>query len=161
MPLPDYAGLHWYGPGMAAAVGSGAGAEVALLTGQGRVSAVQSGGGAVALAKGTRLVNSPCIVAGTGGTQHQTMKALGRVGSVIRVNELSQDDVTGAVLDVPVEGDVTLREALRLLLAHAQGNATGLESGTVAFKSLDGSKTRIAGTVAAGNRTITSRDTTP
>lgn len=75
------------------------------------------------------------------------------------VSELSQDDVTGAVLEAPIEGDLTLKQALRILLAHAAGDATGLD-GNPAFKSLDGSKTRVGGTIASGTRTITTLDGT-
>ena len=57
----------------------------------------------------------------------------------------------------PVEGTLSLKQAIRLLLAHAAGNATGLDSNP-AFKSLDGSKTRVAGTISGGTRTITTRD---
>jgi hypothetical protein len=88
-------------------------------------------------------------------TPHQRMRGALRV----LVSSLSQDDVTGAVLEAPVEGTLTLKQVLRLLLAQAAGNATGLD-GNPAFKSLDGSKTRVAGTLSGGTRTITTRDGT-
>lgn len=88
-------------------------------------------------------------------TPHQRKRA----GMSVLVSALSQDDVTGAVLESVVEGTLTLRQALRLLLAHAAGDATGLD-GNPAFKSLDGSKTRVAGTISGGSRTITARDGT-
>jgi hypothetical protein len=75
------------------------------------------------------------------------------------VSELSQDDVTGAVLEEVIEGGLTLRQVLRLLLAHSAGNASGLESNPV-FKGMDGTTTRLAGTVSGGTRTITVRDGT-
>lgn len=60
-----------------------------------------------------------------------------------------------AVLSATVEGTVTVAQAQRLLLAQAAGNATGLETGEgVTFKSLDGTKTRIAGNVSSGVRNI-------
>ena len=71
---------------------------------------------------------------------------------------LTQDSVTGAVLESKIEGDVTVKQALRILLAHAAGNATGLEGASPVFKALDGVKTRIAGSYAAGNRTVTTVD---
>ena len=82
-----------------------------------------------------------------------------RAGLTVLVSGLSADDVTGAVLEAPVEGTLTLKQALRLLLAQAAGNATGLDGNPV-FKSLDGSKTRLAGTVSGGARTVTTRDGT-
>lgn len=42
---------------------------------------------------------------------------------------------------------------------HTAGNATGLD-GNPAFKSMDGSKTRVAGTISGGTRTITAVDAT-
>lgn len=80
-----------------------------------------------------------------------------RAGLQVLVSELSADDVTGAVLESFVEGTLTLKQAIRLLLAQAAGDATGLD-GNPAFKSLDGSTTRLAGTVSAGTRTITTRN---
>jgi hypothetical protein len=71
---------------------------------------------------------------------------------------LTQDDVTGAVLEAPLEGDISVKQALRILLAHAAGDATGLEGASQAFKSQDGTKTRIAGTYSGGTRVVTSVD---
>lgn len=88
-------------------------------------------------------------------TPHKLMRA----GLEVLVSGLSADDVTGAVLEAPVEGTLTVKQALRLLLAQAAGNATGLDGNPV-FKSLDGSKTRLAGTVSGGSRTVTTRDGT-
>jgi hypothetical protein len=91
-------------------------------------------------------------------TQAQARGRL-RAFARIKVNELSQDDVTGAVLEARIEGTLTLKQALRLLLAVAQGDGTNLDTNP-AFKSLDGSKTRVAGTRSGGTRTITTRDPT-
>ena len=57
-----------------------------------------------------------------------------------------------------IESGYTAAEILRLIVAHAAGAASGLESGTPQFKSLDGTKTRIDGTYAAGERGITDLD---
>lgn len=57
-----------------------------------------------------------------------------------------------------LEDDKTAAELLRLLVAMAAGNATGLEGGTPKFFSLDGGKVRIDATYAAGTRTVTSVD---
>lgn len=83
-----------------------------------------------------------------------------RAGLIVSVNELTQDDVTGAVLEAKVEGDLSLKQAIRLLLAATQGDATGLEGATPVFKSLDGMRDRITATYAAGTRTVTARDVT-
>lgn len=57
-----------------------------------------------------------------------------------------------------IEGTLSAADALRLLLAQAAGDATGLGSATTRFKSLDGSKDRIVGTVSGSTRTISARD---
>jgi hypothetical protein len=83
------------------------------------------------------------------------------------LNNLSSADVTAAVpsaadnadavwADV-IESGYTAAEILRLLAAYAAGNATGLDS-TAAFVGLDGTTTRIQGTIAGPTRTITGLD---
>lgn len=159
MPLGSLFALHWYGPAAGAAVGTGAtAAGVADLRAVGRLGAIGGGSGAAVLAKATRLRNSPAIGFAGGAGVLAAPRARARMGAIGRIGALSQDDVTGAVLEARVEGDLTLKQALRLLLAQAAGNATGLDGGAVVFRSLDGSKTRVAGTVAAGVRTVTVRD---
>lgn len=69
-------------------------------------------------------------------------------------------DIAAAVHQRAVEGSLTLEQAIRLLLAPAAGDATGLDGATQVFKSQDGTKDRIEGTVANGTRTITGRDVT-
>jgi hypothetical protein len=97
-------------------------------------------------------------VASSSGVQAQAAANI-RAGSIGKVSDLTQGDVTGALYNMNIEDDITLPQAIRLLLAIAQGDATGLDGNPV-FKSLDGSKIRIAGTRSGGTRTITTRDAT-
>ena len=158
MPLASWFGLHWYGEAaMASRDAMGAGSAVAGITGTARLNEVTQGAGSVPLAKPTRLRNSPMITSGVGVMVRALPKARARPAMLVRVGQLSQDDVTGAVLEAPVEGDVPLKQALRLLLAYIAGDATGLD-GNPAFKSLDGTKDRIAGTIVGGSRTVTTVD---
>jgi hypothetical protein len=93
------------------------------------------------------------------GTAEMAAKRNIRIGLTVSIGgALTQDDVTGAVLTAPIEGGYTLGQVLRLLLAQAAGSATGLEGLNPVFKSVDGSKDRIAATYASGTRTITSLD---
>lgn len=62
-----------------------------------------------------------------------------------------------AVAERVVEGTLTLEQVLRVLLAHAAGNATGLD-GSAVFKAQDGTTSRIVGTINGGTRTISSVD---
>lgn len=159
MPLASLGALQWYGEAAGAMVVTAHASSVAQVKGTARArSTAAVGAGSVPLAKATRLVNRPMVSVGVGSMPRALPKALARAGSLIRVNALSQDDVTGAVLEAPIEGGISLKQALRLLLSVAQGNATGLDGGSVQFQSLDGSKTRITGTYSSGTRTITGRD---
>lgn len=57
-----------------------------------------------------------------------------------------------------IEDGQSAANLLRLVAAFVAGDATGLTSGPLAFKSLDGSKSRVVGTVVGGTRTVLSRD---
>lgn len=72
----------------------------------------------------------------------------------------SAEDLAAAVGQRVVEGDVTIEQVLRLLLAYAAGDAAGLDGPATVFKSLDGTKTRIGGTISGGNRVVDVRDGT-
>ena len=159
MPLASIFSLHWYGPAAGAMrVNDNLGTLGGDIDGQARVAGTLSGQGLVTNAKATRLKNSPCTVTGQGLVTQALPKAAARVAANIKVNELSQDDVTGAVLEAKVEGSLSLKEAIRLLLAVAAGDASGLEGSSPVFKSQDGTKNRIEATYAAGERDITSLD---
>lgn len=158
MPAAAFANFQAYGEAAGAMVADGSSQVGASIMATANVQAVTAGTGSMPFAKGTRLVNSPMVVSGVGSMPRALPKALARAGSIIKVNTLSQDDVTGAVLEAPVEGGLSLKQALRLLLSVAVGDATGLESGNPAFKSLDGSKNRIAGTYSGGTRSVSVRD---
>ncbi len=159
MPAASWIWHAHYGPVMMAA----------RLTGSGTVDSAQPrgsirmgaslGGGVSTYARLSRLVSGYANLTGTGVIASAQPRGRLRLSATIKVNELSQDDVTGAVLEAPVENGLSLKSAIRLLLAVAQGDATGLDTNP-AFKSLDGSKTRIAGTRSGGTRTITTRDAT-
>jgi len=159
MLLP-YTTLEYYGPAAAAMVVSDSIGQSASLAPRGYVRAALPLQIAIPAAyiRPVRLVGFPMSSQGLGSLHAMQPRGKVRVGLDVKIGTLTQDDVTGAVLESKVEGDMTLRQAMRMLLAFAQGNATGLDSGTITFKGLDGTTTRIAGTVAAGARTITSRN---
>ncbi len=157
MPLASWYSLHFYGEAVGAMVTSGSGSAVQSIAGFARANQVTTGLGAAPLMKATRLRNSPLVTAGVGAMVFALPKGRARPSMLVKVGALSQDDVTGAVLEAPVEGDVTLREAMRLVLAYIAGNATGLD-GSPVFRSLNGQKTRIAGSVSGGTRTVTTVD---
>ena len=68
------------------------------------------------------------------------------------------EENAAATIAALIEGGLTVRDVLRLVLAVTAGDATGLEGATMKFKSLDGTKDRVEATYAAGDRTVTARD---
>lgn len=163
MPLASWASLHWNGPAAAAAKPEASEtAIVAGLTATARFAGVINGSGSVPRAKATRLVSSLTVINGAATTTFLPMKARARAGSVIKVNELTQGDVTGAVLEAVIEPGLTLRQALRLVAAAQAGKLSGGGTTTVTIKSaVDDSKNRIVATVdSEGNRTAITYDLT-
>jgi hypothetical protein len=163
MPLASLACLQWYGPATAALRASGTGG-VGLLEQSSAIMTKRTGAsiGGVGVATTLRPYRGRAfnlVNGGIGAMQSQARKR-NRFGLEVSIGgQLTQDDVTGAVFEAPVEGDISLKQAIRILLAHAAGNATGLEGTSPVFKSaVDSAKTRIAGSYASGNRTVTTLD---
>ena len=84
--------------------------------------------------------------------------ARGHMTGTTEEQGLTVAGVTNAVWSKILDSGFNAAEIMRLLAAHAAGDAAGLESGAPEFKSLDGAKTRIAGTYSAGTREVTARD---
>ncbi len=61
----------------------------------------------------------------------------------------------GTVWDAILEEGYSAAELVRLITAMVAGDATGLEGSTQAFKALNGTTTRVTGTVASGDRNST------
>jgi hypothetical protein len=160
MLLP-YTTLTYYGPG-AASMALGDGAGIGSMESQPvmtkRTGATIGGVGTANVLRPYRGRVFRLAVGGVGAMASQPRKRNRFALSVSIGGALTQDGVTGAVLESKVEGDLTLKQAIRILLSHAAGDATGLEGASPAFKSLDGSKTRIAGTYASGTRNVTTLD---
>ena len=88
-----------------------------------------------------------------GGMQSTVSEIAGGVSSALADSIL--DRTAG------VETGITLREALRLILAATAGPLSGADTSSVTIKAADNSKTRITASVdASGNRTSVSLDPT-
>jgi hypothetical protein len=88
-----------------------------------------------------------------GGMQATVIEIAGGVSSAL----------ADAILDrtAGVETGITLRQALRLILASAAGPLSGADTSSISIKAADNSKTRIVASVdASGNRTSVSLDPT-
>lgn len=153
MPVAAFFFSHAYGPAAAAMVAQADTVVVAGLSATAQAASVVQGAGSVPLAKATRLVNSPMTVTATSSMPLALPKARARAGAVVRVNELSQDDITGGVLTAPVEGSLTIRDVLRLLLAVAAGK-TDIATGptVVTFRDQADTKNRVSATMTGSER---------
>jgi len=157
MLLP-YTTLTYHGPAACAMVVDALGSVQAMQPrGTASVGAAAQGIGEIHFMRLIRLRGFPMSADGLGELHAMQPRMRARIGLDVKIGTLTQDDVEGAVLESVIEGDITLKQAIRLLLAQAAGNASGLDS-TPVFKSMDGSKTRLSGTVSSGTRTILTRD---
>ncbi|MDI3512434.1 MAG: hypothetical protein PWQ61_3201 [Betaproteobacteria bacterium] len=161
MPAAAFAFNLAYGAHAAALVADPGVGELGQATPAQRVRAglAVDGVGDAPLLRPYRMRDAGMSGDGAGVLHSATARKSVRAGLEVLVSALSVDDVTGALLEAPLEGSVSVKQALRILLAHAAGNATGLD-GNPAFRSVDGTKTRLAGTLSGGTRTITTRDGT-
>ena len=84
----------------------------------------------------------------------------GSVGSVTGGVTLDTAAID-AILDDPVEGAITLRQAMRVLLAYLAGHASGGGTANPKFRDQANTKDRISMTVdASGNRSVVTLDLT-
>lgn len=121
----------------------------------------------VTYARKLEVINGYTVEYENGTYQVNCVGANHNVGDVKVVNSVSLVignsagliSVGGAdPLSLIVEGSTTWRDAIRLILAAVQGDATGLESGAPVFRDLANTKDRITSTYVTGTRTVTSRD---
>jgi hypothetical protein len=155
MPLGSWFTGQWYGE---AAMGSVTAVEIttaADLKAWAQPDATTSGIASVPLAKPTRLVNRPATVAAAASITQALPKGRARPTSTVRVNTLSQDDVTGAVLESLVEPGMTLKQALRIITAALAGKST-VDGDTITFRDVNDTADRITATVIASERTTVS-----
>jgi len=154
MPLASLASLHFNGPAAGAMVTQGQATVIGTPAGYAKAQHVGGGAGSMPRAKATRLVGSLTVINGAATTTYLPMKARARAASIIKVNELSQDDVTGAVLEAVVEPGLTLRQALKLVAAATAGKISGGGTSTVTIRNAvaDGADRIVATVDADGNR---------
>lgn len=82
--------------------------------------------------------------------------AVGWVSGTTAESGLTPTGIANAVWQKVIEAGFTAEQIVRILAAHAAGEATGLEGANPQFTGLDGSTVRIDGTYSAGTRTIDS-----
>jgi hypothetical protein len=158
MPLASTFALQWYGPAMASAVVTASGSIASAgARGQVRTSAVLSGTGGVTYARPLRLLSAAATASGAGAITAAQPRGRIKAGATIKVNELSQGDVTGAVLEAQVEDGMSLKHAIRLLLSVAAGKTDIVDLGggaaTVKFRDVNDTTDRVTATMAGSERT--------
>jgi hypothetical protein len=147
--------------GVGGLIAGAVGSAVISLTATGDMfAAIGAQGTATITINGAGTMGALGWLVGAAGitvTGSLTPYAVGHMVGTTVEQGLTVTGITNSVWAKIIEAGFTAEEILRLLAAHAAGNALTLETNPE-FYSLDGSKTRIAGTVAAGTRTITTRD---
>lgn len=85
------------------------------------MTATLTGSNAVSVSAGgmTRLRDMVCDIAGTNTMSAGMLKYVDMACRMV-VNALTAGDVEGATLDATIVGDTSLREAIQVILAHAQ-----------------------------------------
>lgn len=161
MLLP-YTNLTYYGPDSGSAVEVAA-APFAEATIKARASMVSvdvitpTASARINVGKAAAAVGVIALIA------YARISGRGRLAAIGKVNELTQDDVTGAVLESVIDDGLTLRQALRMLLGINLGKQVitdlGNGSTSIAFRDLADTKDRASATVDAfGNRTNATLD---
>ena len=108
----------------------------------------------------TGLKQAAANVTGT-GTISAAINGRGSMSATINVSQLTDADVNGAVLDALIEDGVSLKEALRLLLAVAAGKTDINTSGpnpVVTFRDVNDTKDRIVATMSGSERASITKD---
>jgi hypothetical protein len=96
-------------------------------------------------------VLTPASIAGAVWTSDAAQYAdAGTMGELLNSAGAAADPLLGTV-----EGTLTLRDVMRLMLAVNAGDATGLEGSSMVFKSQDGATNRVQASYSSGARTIT------
>lgn len=144
---------------------------VSTLSGSGSVSAaLRAVSGLVASLAGTGSISTAQLkvqvplastLAGVGSVSPNLKGRASLTADITPFTELSPQSLAAAVLNSPVEGDYTLEEAVKLILAAVAGKLSGAAGTTITIRSADDTKNRIVATVDSnGNRTAVTYDLT-
>lgn len=155
MPLSSTFALQWYGPGMASVVGASSPSADIQVSGIGQMAVTDTSTSAAQLALVAARTMS--VVGTSSASANLSMNGVGKMALVGKVNELSQDDVTGAVLGATIENGLTLKDSIRLLLAVAAGKTNIVDLGggaaTVVFRDTADTVNRLTASMAGAERT--------
>lgn len=155
MPAAAFYPLHFYGPFMTSMVVTDAAGSAQFHARQIYQPALTVGGIGTAQMRPYRGRRA-ALQAGGVGTLQATARKRVRAALTVTIGTLSQDDVTGAVLESEIEPGLTLRESVRLLLSVAVGK-TDIVAGlggaaTVRFRNPADTADRVVATMDGSER---------
>lgn len=159
MPLASTFGLQWYGPGMCSMVfAANAGDLYAQPKGNARAAVALSTDAQLGNIRAVPLRRANMVLpAGLAGMVVGP-RGRGRIRMILGPQDLTKADVTGAVMESLVEPGLTLKQAMRLMLAAMVGKVSGAAGPTVVFRNPADTKDRITAVVSGGNRTAVNLD---
>lgn len=163
MPLASLFTLQYYGPCAAAIVVEGGSSGVELLAPKIKLRAALDviSVGIIEKMRPVKLFGSPLSVTGLGIIEFLQPRLRLRMALDVKIGTLTQDDVTGAVLDTPIEGNYTLRQLLRLMSSVLVGKVSGANTNTEVFRDINDTVNRVTSTVDEnGNRTVVVKNVT-
>lgn len=164
MPLASWHFFHRYGRDMVSMVAEPGLGELAVGIPSQRIRAAVIGSGVGAAEMRPYRGQTAALLSSGSGSMLAGPKTRMKAALLVSVNTLGQDDVTGAVLEAPIDGGLSLRQAIRLLLAQAAGKSVVSDLGggnkQVRFRNMDDTADRITATVNSTGRTAVTRNAT-
>lgn len=112
---------------------------------------------ATVTASADRGVQLSSAIAGVGSLT-AGIDAVGNLLAAIKVNAVTQTDIESAVLEATVEGGLSLKEVLRILLAVAAGKSDIAAGPVVTFRDQADTKNRVTATMAGSERASVTLD---
>jgi len=154
--LQAVAGIGGTG-GISSAQATGLGELIAAMTGLGSVDSTLTGSGE--LTADITVTGTGLSTANVGEAVWSALAAANNSAGSMGEKLNDAGSASNPWTEI-IESGLTAAEILKLITASVAGSATGLESGSPVFKSIDGTVDRITATYSGGTRTVTGRDVT-
>jgi len=154
--LQAVAGIGGTG-GISSAQATGLGKLIAAMTGLGSVDSTLTGSGE--LTADITVTGTGLSTANVGEAVWSALAAANNSAGSMGEKLNDAGSASNPWTEI-IESGLTAAEILKLITASVAGSATGLESGSPVFKSIDGTVDRITATYSGGTRTVTGRDVT-
>lgn len=126
------------------------------VTGEAAIAAAIAGLATVAAAANRGVQLSSTILGAA--TVTAAVNAIGNLLARIEVNQVTQTDIESAVLQAQIEGGLTLRDVLRIILAVQVGKSDIAAGPVVTFRDQADTKNRVTATMAGSERASVTLD---